>query len=192
MRTQEQDLLMLCKCICCVSFSKFSVLMVYSLALHRNCVRQFLTYDAITIRYRRQWRRMVKNVVGEAEPAKWQLVPQSPSTPASQPPSLSASQPLSLPASHSLNLPFLQRHRLEENCFKIVSFYHEIVSKLVRLKPHEPQCLRRPCLKVRHFWYVFFDNAAKASLIAKSTYVRIFTKSSSVCQSMDRAFLFRG
>ena len=53
MRTQEQDLLKLCNCICCVSFSKFSVLMVYSLALHRNCVRQFLTYDAITIRYRR-------------------------------------------------------------------------------------------------------------------------------------------
>ena len=105
MRTQEQDLLMLCKCICCVSFSKFSVLMVYSLALHRNCVRQFLTYDAITIRYRRQWRRMVKNVVGEAEPAKWQLVPQSPSTPASQPPSLSASQPLSPSASQSFSLP---------------------------------------------------------------------------------------
>ena len=57
MRTQEQDLLKLCNCICCVSFSKFSVLMVYSLALHRNCVRQFLTYDAITIRYRRMVRK---------------------------------------------------------------------------------------------------------------------------------------
>ena len=41
-------------------------------------------------------------------------------------------------------------------------------------------------------FFFFFDNAAKASLVPKSTYVRIFTKSSSVCQSMDRAFLFRG
>ena len=45
-----------------------------------------------------QWRRMVKNV-GEAEPAKWQLVHQSPSLSASQPLSLPVLQPPSPPAS---------------------------------------------------------------------------------------------
>ena len=62
-----------------------------------------------------QWRRTVKNV-GEAEPAEWQLVPQSPSPPASQPLSLSAFQSSSLPvpqppsltASQSLSLPVAQ------------------------------------------------------------------------------------